>query len=168
MSHIARSESFSLQMPPDCPCVYIDTMNSVAANHAFPVLFYDSECPLCCWAVRFVLAHEKTSSLRFAKLSSPLARRLVDQHSVLRGVDSVIWVDQDAVGTPIKIAIRSSAVIRIARYLGGWWSVLCVAWIIPKPLRDTIYNLVARNRRRILAARKCQVIPPEYQYRFLP
>jgi len=125
-------------------------MNPNEESRVISILLFDGECAFCNWAVRFVLEHEKTDTLRFASLSSPLARRLVDSHPALQDVDSVIWMELDEVAAPTRYAIKSSAALRIARYLGGWWSVLWIAWLVPKPLRDGLYDLLARNRRRIL------------------
>jgi predicted DCC family thiol-disulfide oxidoreductase YuxK len=142
-------------------------MNSSEGSGAISVLLYDGQCAFCNWAVGLVLAHEKASSLRFASLTSEVAQHVVDQYPELQEVDSVIWVDLDEVGTPTGMAIRSAAVIRIFRYLGGWWSIFRVAWIIPRPLRDKIYDLVARNRRRILNSSSGRVNPADNKWRFL-
>ena len=142
-------------------------MNSSEGSKANSVLLYDGQCAFCNWAIDFVLAHERTSSLRFASLTSEVAQQVMNRHPELHGVDSVMWVDLDKVGTPTGIAIRSTAVIRIFRYLGGWWSILCAAWIVPRPLRDKIYDVVARNRRRILNSRNGRVIPADFKRRFL-
>jgi predicted DCC family thiol-disulfide oxidoreductase YuxK len=132
-----------------------------------PVLIYDGDCGFCSWTVGFVLAREKARSLHFAALSSPFARRIIERRPDMQGIDSVFWVELDASGAPTEVLNRSSAVLRIVRYLGGWWSFLSVASVVPRPTRDWIYDRVARNRRRIMDPARCLVIPPESKHRFL-
>jgi predicted DCC family thiol-disulfide oxidoreductase YuxK len=62
---------------------------------------------------------------------------------------------------------RSSAVLYCWERLGGWWRVLATCGkAIPRPVRDAIYNLIARNRKRIFAA-TCPVVTPELRSRFV-
>lgn len=132
------------------------------------VLLYDGECALCSGAVRFVINHEQRQDLRFARLVGQFGQRVRELHPELQAVDSVIWVDLDGAGEPVHLDIRSAAVIRILRYLGGGWSALQFIWLVPRPLRDWVYDLVARNRRRILRFRSGPVSSTGIENRFLP
>jgi predicted DCC family thiol-disulfide oxidoreductase YuxK len=144
-----------------------DAINSRESPSPISVLLFDGECGLCNWAVRFVLNHEHKHDLFFAPLTGPLAQRVRDRHPSLQAVDSVIWVDLDAAGEPIRTAIRSTAVLKLFRYLGGWWTVLQAIWIVPRPLRDWIYDLVARNRRRFFPLRDRRVFAAGIEDRFM-
>jgi predicted DCC family thiol-disulfide oxidoreductase YuxK len=63
---------------------------------------------------------------------------------------------------------RSTAAIRIARRLRGAWRLLAVLWIVPRPLRDLAYDLVARNRYRWFGRRdSCMVPTPALRARFI-
>jgi len=145
----------------------IEAMNSREPTGPISVLLFDGDCALCNGAVRFVLNHEKTQDLRFAKLTGQLGRRLRNLHPELQDVDSVIWADLDAAGEAVHLDIRSAAVIRVVRYLGGGWSLLQALRIVPRPLRDWVYDLVARNRRRIFQSRPCPVTSTGIEKRFL-
>ena len=131
-----------------------------------PVLLYDGDCGFCSSVVHFVLEHERTDTLCFAALKSPAAGRMLNKDNELSGIDSVVWVDRDDSGAPEKILVRSAAALRLARYLGGGWRVLAVFWIVPRPARDFVYDLIARHRHRIIC-RQCAAATADNQHRFL-
>jgi predicted DCC family thiol-disulfide oxidoreductase YuxK len=129
-----------------------------------PVLLYDGACALCSSTVQLILRHDRRGSLRFAALRSPFAERVLARHPELRGVDSVAWVD------PAKgeVFTKSAAGLRVAAYLGGRWRLALLFWIVPRPLRDSGYDLIARHRHLVMGrAADCLVPPPDMQHRFL-
>ena len=113
-----------------------------------PVLVYDGECGFCEKSVRRVLARDRRGELRFAARNSHYGTALLARHPALVDVDSMLWVEPEFGGRE-EIFTRSDAVIRIARYLGGMSRVLELARIIPSPIRDAAYRLVARHRHRL-------------------
>jgi predicted DCC family thiol-disulfide oxidoreductase YuxK len=129
------------------------------------ILFYDGHCGLCHRAVRFVLAEDREGTLfRFAPLQGETFQRLVtsDQQKTLP--DSVVVMTSDE-----KLLARSDAFLHILRRLGGGWKVLgVVSSLIPRALRDFVYDFVARVRYRIFGRRDdlCPVTPPELRRRF--
>jgi predicted DCC family thiol-disulfide oxidoreductase YuxK len=128
---------------------------------------FDGECGFCSRVVLWVLRHERQQTLQFAPLESPVARRLLQQHPECTHADSVLWVDMDETMHARRILARSAAALQLCGYLGGAWNLLRVAWLIPRPLRDAVYDLVARNRHRLLGARPCPLPTPEQRRRFL-
>lgn len=133
----------------------------------YPVLLYDGDCGFCSSIVRFVLDHERRHTLAFAALESPYAKRLLAGRPDLQGVDSVVWVERDDPASPLRILVRSTAALRLASYLGGGWRLLAVLWLVPRPLRDGIYRLVAGNRHRISGGERCLAPTPKTRHRFL-
>lgn len=118
-----------------------------------PVLLYDGSCALCNRTVLFVLRHERTHTLRFAPLGGRTARRVIERHPALAGLNAVVWVeDPDASGE--RPLTGSDAVLRLARYMGGPWRALALGRIVPRVWRDQLYDFVARNRHRIVGAAK--------------
>ncbi len=120
------------------------------------ILLFDGYCHLCSRAVRFILAHDRKGRVRFAALQSQpgltLAKELnlpVDQ------VDSVILVEGN------QYYIKSSAAIRVLRQLNGWPRILAIFIILPKPVRDFIYDVIAKSRYRIFGKRDTCLIPTE-------
>ncbi len=132
-----------------------------------PLLLYDGNCGFCQASVQFVLRHEHRHTLRFAPLQGTWGTQIRGRHPALRQVDSVVWVD-DPGGPGERIRIRSEAALRVCRYLGGGWPVLSVAGVLPRPLRDWLYDLVARHRHTLMpAVVACALPAPEARARFL-
>jgi predicted DCC family thiol-disulfide oxidoreductase YuxK len=129
-----------------------------------PILLYDGSCGFCTASVQFVLRHDRLGTLRFAAIQSPFSERVLAEHPELRGVDSVVWVD------PVKgqVLTRSAAGLRVAAYLGGMWRLALILRIVPRPIRDWGYDLVARHRH-LLIGRETQCLVPssDVRHRFL-
>jgi predicted DCC family thiol-disulfide oxidoreductase YuxK len=121
--------------------------------------------------VQFILDHERDRrTLRFASLESPTGADVRRRHRELEGVDSLIWVQPAAAGAPERVLVRSQAVFEAARYLGGVWAALAaVGRIVPRVIRDAVYDLIARNRYRISArmASACRIPTSDERVRFL-
>ena len=132
-----------------------------------PVLLYDGVCGFCNKTVQMILDHDRRGTMRFAALQSDYGRGVVGRHPGLRGVDSVVFVENSADGAE-RVYVRSDAALRVLKYLGGAWKLLLVAKVIPKPVRDFFYDLFARNRYRLFGKyESCMLPPPEVRSRFL-
>ena len=128
-----------------------------------PVLVYDGSCGFCSRAVRFILRHERCHDLLFVPRDSAMGKELRRTFH-LEDVESMLWIAGD------QASIESNAVLRAARYLGGVWSALAaLGSLVPSPLRNWAYRLLARHRRKLSspAATSCLVPTPEQRERFL-
>lgn len=133
-----------------------------------PVLLYDGVCGFCNKSVRTVLRSDRRGTMRFAALQSEYARGLIERHPSLAGVDSVVYVEPGGRGRPERVHVRSEAALRVAAYLGGPWKILLAARLVPRPLRDRLYDLFARRRYRLFGKQDtCMLPPPEARKRFL-
>lgn len=132
-----------------------------------PVLLYDGVCGFCNGAVRTILRFDRRGTLRFAALDSDFARAIIDRHPSLREVDTVVFVDNP--GEPEEIvSVRSAAALRVARYLGGPWQVLLVFGVLPKCLRDWLYDRFAAIRYRVFGKYDaCPLPAADVRARFL-
>lgn len=131
-----------------------------------PVLLYDGDCGLCARSVQFVLRHDRRGTLRFAPLQGAFARDVLARHPSLATVDSVVWVEPAADGAAERVAVRSDAALLAVAYLGGWWSLLRAGRVMPKPLRDAVYDFVARHRHQFTRP-QCLIPPPDVRHRFI-
>jgi predicted DCC family thiol-disulfide oxidoreductase YuxK len=113
--------------------------------------------------VQFIIARDPSARLRFATLSSPAAQRLIEQSDARAPLpDSIVLMDQGRAYT------RSTAALRIARRLRFPWPLLYAFIIVPRPLRDLIYDFIARHRYRWFGKRDACMMPtPELRARFL-
>jgi predicted DCC family thiol-disulfide oxidoreductase YuxK len=116
--------------------------------------------------VQFVLRHERRHALQFAPLQSEIGNTVRGRHAGLAGVDSMVWVEQTSAGE--LVFTRSAAALRVARYIGGPWRLLALAVLVPRPIRDAVYDLIARHRHRLVREPEhCYLPPPAARARFL-
>jgi predicted DCC family thiol-disulfide oxidoreductase YuxK len=130
---------------------------------AHPILLFDGVCNLCNGSVQFIIRRDPKARFRFASLQSEAGQRYLDELRIDRqAVDSVILIEGD------RWSKEGDAALRIARLLPGPWKALTVFRLLPRPLRDRLYRLVARNRYRWFGKREsCWLPTPELRGRFL-
>jgi predicted DCC family thiol-disulfide oxidoreductase YuxK len=132
-----------------------------------PLLLYDGNCGFCSASVQFVLRHEQQHTLRFAALDSDAGRQIRARHPDIASVDSMIWVDYPFDTARERVTIRSAAGLKIASYMGGIWWLAALGWIVPRPVRDAVYDVIARHRHRLVSDDQCYIPPPAVRARFL-
>lgn len=128
-----------------------------------PLVLYDGECGLCNHSVQLILRHDRRGRFRFAALQSDIGRALLERHRLPADVvDTVVLVDGEEAFT------RSRAALRIAGKMDRPWPLLRAFSLVPRPLRDGVYDFVARNRYRWFGRTDaCMLPPPEVRARFL-
>lgn len=127
------------------------------------IILFDGVCNLCNWSVQFVIKHDPEKKFRFASLQSDFAKKLLTGYSMeTKEMNSFILVENG------KIYARSTGALRVLKQLRGW-SVLFYCFIlVPRFLRDGIYNFIAKTRYRRFGKRdECMVPTPELRSRFL-
>jgi predicted DCC family thiol-disulfide oxidoreductase YuxK/uncharacterized membrane protein YphA (DoxX/SURF4 family) len=137
--------------------------DALAGRHDGPILLFDGVCNLCNASVNFVIDHDPKGRFRFASLQSDAAERELERAGVAESLpDSVVLIDEKGVHT------QSDAAIRVARRLGLPWSLLVVASVLPRSIRDPLYAWIARSRYRWFGRQTaCRIPTPELQDRFL-
>lgn len=136
-------------------------MDSAETSH--PVVLFDGVCNLCNGSVQFILKRDPQGRFRFASLQSEPGRRLMTEHGLdPDALSSVVVVEEG------RVWKESSAALRIARHLPGAWKLLGIFTLVPRPLRDAAYRLIARNRYRWFGKMEtCWLPTPELKGRFL-
>jgi predicted DCC family thiol-disulfide oxidoreductase YuxK len=128
-----------------------------------PIIIFDGHCAMCSGWARFVLRHDAKGAYRLLPAQSPLGRALYihygldpkDYETNILVADGVAW-------------FKSEGSIRMAEGLGWPWSLAGAFRILPEPLRDKLYELVARNRLRLFGRREtCYLLERGYEDRFL-
>jgi len=131
------------------------------------ILFYDGHCALCHGAVKFIVKRDRSgAAFRFAPLQGDTFRAVVPPEKRASLPDSVVV--RTSTGA---LLIRSDAFLHIFWRLGGGWKALAgILGVIPRPLRDAVYNMIARIRYRVFGTRDdlCPVMPPDLRARFDP
>jgi predicted DCC family thiol-disulfide oxidoreductase YuxK len=133
------------------------------AQKGSPIILFDGVCNLCNGFVQFVIRYDKKGNFRFASLQSDYAASLPGlEEGVVSELSTVVLQDGD------RYYFKSTAALRIARMLGFPFSLAYVFIILPVPLRDAIYDWVARNRYAWFGKRdECWLPTPELKSRFL-
>lgn len=128
-----------------------------------PIVLFDGVCNLCSGSVQFILRRDPAGTFRFASLQSDLAQSLLTGRGLdPKALDSVVVVEGD------RLYRESDAALRIARDLKGAWKALSVFRVVPRPVRDWAYRLIARNRYRWFGkSETCWLPTPELRGRFL-
>lgn len=128
---------------------------------AAPVIYFDGFCGLCNGFVDFVLSRDKARRFRFAPLQGSTAKaRFGDPGDV---DPTTIVLEEDG-----RTFERSTAALRIISGLGGGWSIVSVLGLVPRFLRDAVYDWVARHRYGWFGKRdSCRLPSPEERAVFL-
>jgi predicted DCC family thiol-disulfide oxidoreductase YuxK len=113
-----------------------------ALDSAAPVILYDGECGLCDRLVQWVLHRDRSAHFHFAALQSDWGQAALRRHGLsTEAFDTMTLVDGE------KIYLRSTAALRVVRELPYWrWAYAFIA--VPRPIRDAVYNWVARRRKK--------------------
>ncbi|MBK5285055.1 MAG: DUF393 domain-containing protein [Bacteroidia bacterium] len=120
------------------------------------LVVFDGVCHLCNGFVNFLISRDRKDRLLFATLQSA---ELLPVHDEIKKIISA--TDSIALVVDGKVFFRSAAVLRIMKRLGGGWALLYALIIIPKPLRDWVYDGIARNRYRLFGKRDVCMVPDE-------
>ena len=128
-----------------------------------PIILFDGVCNLCNGLVNFVVRHDSKAKFQFAALQSDAGQKLLNQFSLpTNDFDTFVLVEDK------YCYKKSTAALRVFKVLGGFWSLLYVFIVIPRPIRNVVYNLIASNRYKLFGKKdKCLVPTPEIKARFL-
>jgi predicted DCC family thiol-disulfide oxidoreductase YuxK len=128
-----------------------------------PIVLFDGVCNFCNGSVNFLIDHDAGKRLHFASLQSEAGQALLREFGMRTSdFDTIVLVEHG------RACTRSSAALRIAQHLGGWWRLLTILFAVPPFLRDAAYDLFASNRYRWFGkSETCRIPTPEMRERFL-
>lgn len=137
----------------------------MGASH---LLLYDGVCGLCNWLVQLVLAHDPEGVFQFAALQSEVARRALAPYAANPDDLDTVYVI-DSYKTPgARLLSRGRAALFVFSRLSGPWRLLRVLAVLPSPVLDWGYRLVARHRYRIFGKYDtCPLPDPVVRTRFI-
>jgi len=137
-------------------------MNQQNIQHKGLIIF-DGYCNLCSGLVQFLINRDKKDYFRFLSLQSDLTQKILASHKIpVNYNESIILIIEN------KLFFKSDAVLKITDKLGRFWVIFKVLRIIPKPMRDFLYDLVAKYRYKIFGKKQiCMVSSENYRYKFI-
>ncbi|MEA1932429.1 MAG: thiol-disulfide oxidoreductase DCC family protein [Euryarchaeota archaeon] len=113
----------------------------IAESDDHPILLFDGVCNLCNGAIQFIIPRDPEGTIRFAPLQSDLGERVQESAGLSTDdLETVVLVDDGMAYT------KSDAAIRVGEHLGGVYRLLSLGRLLPRGLRDRIYDFVAENR----------------------
>lgn len=107
------------------------------------IIMYDGECGFCNRSVQFILKYERNQKLHFTSLQSSFSKKVLSDFNMKNDFDDSILFYTDG-----KLFSKSKAVLRIIPFLKWYFFPLLIFWAIPNFIRDFVYDLIARNRKR--------------------
>ena len=130
-------------------------------SHA--IVLFDGVCNFCNGSVNWIIARDRRGYFRFAALQSGVGDELLQRYgSDPSALDTLVLIEGVGVYT------KSTAGLRIVRRLRPPWPALYALAIVPRPVRDFLYDWFARRRYRWFGKREeCMAPSPEVRERFL-
>ncbi len=137
----------------------------MGADHSIdsqPIILFDGVCNLCNGTVAWIIRHDKKLVFKFAALQSAFAQAQLKSVGTSTQVDSIVLIQNG------KVLYKSDAALTIAGQLSGLWPILKIGKILPRFVRDTVYDFIARHRYRVFGRTdQCQLPTPELMQRFI-
>lgn len=126
------------------------------SSHDLHLILYDGICNLCDSTVRWIIRRDKNARFRFASLQSDVGKTILKQlHLPEKESNSVIYI------TDKRVFTRSSAVLQILHDINNGWQFFDVFRMVPRSLRDPVYDLVANTRYRIFGKKEYCEVPED-------
>jgi predicted DCC family thiol-disulfide oxidoreductase YuxK len=126
------------------------------------MILFDGVCVLCSRWVAFVIARDPDARYRFVAIQTPLGRRLAERFGIaVENPETNVIV----AGGRAHFKLESALVV-LADFPGWRWTR--IAYLLPKRVRDFLYDAIAQNRYRLFGRRPTCLVPtPEVARRFL-
>ena len=105
------------------------------------LILFDGMCNLCNGFIQCILKLDKKDVFRFGLLQSDQVQKILRRYELKNsGLSTIVLLEDE------RIDVESDAVLKIARNLGGSWSLVYVFIIVPKFIRDNVYRIISRHR----------------------
>ena len=127
------------------------------------IVLFDGVCNLCNGLVLFIIKRDRARKFKFASLQSETGQqRLKEFNRAKNEFESFVLIQGD------QYFLKSTGVLKMLKELGGFWKLFYVFILIPRPLRDFLYDTIAKSRYKIFGKRNACMIPtPELKERFI-
>ncbi|HXD91796.1 MAG TPA: DCC1-like thiol-disulfide oxidoreductase family protein [Bacteroidia bacterium] len=128
------------------------------------ILFYDGDCALCNKSVQFVIDHEKKTEhpMLFCSLQSTYAKQVLEKHNYNFNQLSTLVLLIDS-----NVLYKSTAALELSNYLKLPYKWLIVLKVVPRFVRDSVYDFIAKNRKRLIKRSFCYIPSRELKDRFI-
>jgi predicted DCC family thiol-disulfide oxidoreductase YuxK len=127
------------------------------------ILLFDGVCNLCNGAINFIIDIDKKGVIKFASLQSAIGQELLQMHQLpTQNFNSLVFVHEG------KAYQKSTGVLLLAKELGGVYQLAVLLLVVPRFIRDFVYDQVAQNRYKWFGkSDSCRMPTPALKARFL-
>ncbi len=129
------------------------------------IILFDGVCNLCNSSVLYIIKRDKKDVFRYAALQSEIGQKFIKERKInISKIDSIILIDPN-----VAYYTKSTAAIKIMNEFGGLWQIMNIFnYILPTPLRNIIYDFIAKNRYKWFGKQDhCMVSTPTLQAKFI-
>ena len=132
------------------------------SEHVKRIILFDGECNFCDKSVQFIIKRDPEVIFSFTSQQGEAGQQMIKKHHAPSSIESIILIENDT------YYLKSSAALRICRHLQGAWKLLFIFILVPYPIRDFFYNILAKNRYKWFGKKdRCTLPTPEVRKRFL-
>lgn len=127
------------------------------------IILFDGVCNLCNSTVQKVIENDPENQFKFASLQSDFGQNFLEKNQLpTEEFKSLILVEGE------NFYIKSDAALRIGRELSGIYKLSGLLFIFPKFIRNTVYDLISRNRYKWFGKKEsCWLPTPELKQKFI-
>ncbi|HEY5536911.1 MAG TPA: thiol-disulfide oxidoreductase DCC family protein [Ignavibacteria bacterium] len=125
-------------------------------DYNYSLILFDGVCNFCNSSVNFIIRRDKKNIFRFASLQSETGQKCLSEYNFYNTeFDTIILIEKGELYT------RSAAALRIAKSISGIWKLFYIFIIVPRPIRNYLYDLLSRNRYKWFGKKDACRIPSE-------
>jgi predicted DCC family thiol-disulfide oxidoreductase YuxK len=127
------------------------------------IILFDGVCNLCNGAVQFVIKRDNRNQFLFASLQSHEGIEILSEHNLpSKRMNSFFLVENG------KVYDKSTAALRVLKKMKGLWPLCYIFIIVPKFIRDGVYDWIAKHRYQWFGRKdECMIPTPELKAKFL-
>lgn len=127
------------------------------------IVLFDGVCNLCNGAINFIIKRDPGATIKFASLQGETGQKLLKKHAINTAeTDSIILIEEN------RVSVKSTAALRISKSMNKAYPLLYGFMIVPKFIRNAVYDVIARNRYKWFGKKdSCMIPTPELKSRFL-
>lgn len=127
------------------------------------VVLFDGVCNLCSSSVQFILKHDKKNQFLFGSLQGNYGQEMLQKYQLSSSEFNSFMLIEEG-----KLYTKSTGALRMLKYIGGFWGLAYGFIIVPKFIRDAVYNWISRNRYKWFGKKnECWLPSAELKSKFL-
>ena len=126
------------------------------------IVLFDGVCNFCDSSVQFILKRDTKGIFKFASLQSEVGTQIIKQYEIPKDIESFVLIDDE------KAYYKSTAALLLSKDLKWPWKAMYIFMIVPSPIRNIFYHVIANNRYKWFGKKEsCRLPSPEVRSRFI-